>query len=105
MALTYDGGFIYDKVTCHVSYLTVRSSVRLQVITTRFSGSQIDFLLNFQIYLLGSKHQELQVAEMAGSAQLQLPTSTAPDRNSAAEQPHGTLVSHALPNATCFPVT
>ena len=53
----------------------------------------------------GSEHQELQVSALADSVELPQPASSALDWYASAEQPHGTLVSDALPHATRLPVT
>jgi len=53
----------------------------------------------------GPEHKELQVAALADAAQLPQPASAAVDRHAAAEQPHGTVVSDALPHAARLPVT
>ena len=51
--------------------------------------------------LLGPEHQELQVPEVANVAELQQPASSAPHRNSPAEQPDGAVVADAFPHAVC----
>ena len=47
----------------------------------------------------GPAHQELQVAALAAPAQLHLGRPPPPHGDAPAEQPHGALVAHALPDA------
>ena len=60
---------------------------------------------NKNILLLGTEHQELQEPAMADIAGVQQPASPATNRHPSAEQPHGAVVSHALPHADCVLLT
>ena len=65
------------------------------------STLEILLFLCCQLFLPGSEYQELQEPALADIAHIQQPTSTAADGDTAAEQPHGAVVSHAFPHAHC----
>ena len=51
------------------------------------------------ICLSGTKHKKFQEPTLANSAELQQWAEAALDWHTTAEQPHGTVVPHALPHA------
>lgn len=57
------------------------------------------------VFLTGTKYQELQVTALADLVEFSQPAPFATNWDTAAEQPDGTVVTYAFPNATCLPVS